>query len=194
MKKGRRRKRNARSARRERQPGPLADWWSSRKPVFRFALVFGGLLVLFWAVLLTPAADRILLEYLRANAWLSAGILRLQGEPVLLEGLTIRSARFAMAVRRGCDAIEPAWLFTAAVLAFPAPWRRKACGIALGVPVLLLFNLLRVTSLYWAGVKAPALFFTIHLEIWPAAFILAVLLLWFLWMRWTRACELPDLV
>ena len=91
-----------------------------------------------------------------------------------------------MTIRRGCDALEPSWLFSAAVLAFPATWRRRLFGILVGVSLILTLNLVRIVSLYFFGVHTPAFFEIIHLEVWPVLFIIAALCTWLTWVRWTR--------
>lgn len=148
-------------------------------------MIFGMLIGAFYALLLLPFSDRALYAYLRANAQLSSGILGLLGEQTSVMGTAIRSAQFAVNIQRGCDAIEPSWLFCAAVLAFPLAWRQKLWAILIGVPLPLALNLVRIVSLFLLGVHAPALFNTFHLEIWPVVFILAALLLWVGWIRWT---------
>jgi len=153
----------------------------------RFGLTFAALMTVFYGLSLLPLFDRALLEYLRVNAWLSNVILNTLGQNTEVVGLTIRAEHFSIAIRRGCDAIEPAWLFASAVLAFPMPWRQRLFGILAGVPLLCLLNLVRIVSLYFIGAYAPSLFYTMHLEVWPAIFILAAGTLWFFWMRWARA-------
>jgi exosortase H (IPTLxxWG-CTERM-specific) len=160
------------------------------RPVLRFLLTFGLLLGGFYAVILLPWADRALYEYLRANAWLSNLILHGLGQPTEVREVTIRSAAFAVSVRRGCDAIEPAWFFCAAVLAFPAPWQRRLPVLAAGTACILALNLVRIVSLFLIGVKAPRFFATAHLEVWPAVFILCATGLWLAWVR--RLPGSPD--
>jgi len=155
----------------------------------RFLTVFTLLLCGFYAAALLPLGQRAFYNYLRANAWISNAILRGLGQDTYLSGVTIRSNQFAIAIRRGCDALEPAWFFCAAVLAFPVPWRRKRLVLAGGVTIILVLNLVRIVSLYFVGMRMPGFFETAHLELWPAAFMLTVLLLWISWIRSSVAAE-----
>jgi exosortase H (IPTLxxWG-CTERM-specific) len=125
-------------------------------------------------------------DYLAANAWISHAILNMFGFDAVLNKTQISSRDFSIVVRRGCDAVEPAALFVSAVLAFPAPWKKKAVGIVAGSLVLLAVNILRIVSLFWIGIVARPLFAKIHLEIWPLLFILAAFALCAAWIRWTR--------
>jgi exosortase/archaeosortase family protein len=138
----------------------------------------------YYAIVLIPFFDRLLYSSLVANAWISNAIIHGFGQGSEVSGVIIRSGRFAIAIRRGCDAIEPAWFFCAAVLSFPANPGRKLAGMLLGTAVIFLLNLARIVSLFFIGLRWPALFDLLHLELWPAAFIVVALLLWIGWIRW----------
>jgi exosortase H (IPTLxxWG-CTERM-specific) len=162
------------------------DWLVSKEPVFRFGLKFVLLMALFYGLFLVPGFDRLWSSFLAANARVANAILNAMGQPSHVSGEIISSPRFNMAIRRGCEAIEPTWLFCAAVLSYPAAMRRKLIGIALSAVLLQLLNLVRIVSLFFVGVYAPTFFNTAHLEIWPIVFILAVLLLMLSWIQWAR--------
>ena len=159
-------------------------WFEARRPVFSFGLKFGLLIVLLYALLATTFFDRWLYSYLEANAWLANGILRACGQDSHLSEVTITSPHFSMAIRRGCDAVEPTWLFCAAVLAFPAMFIKKLWGMLAGIVVLQLLNLVRILTLYGIGVYLPGFFNTAHLELWPVVFILVAILLFVGWRNW----------
>jgi len=99
---------------------------------------------------------------------------------------------FAIVIRRGCDAVEPAWFFCAAIIAFPVAFKRKILGMLVGVSLLLALNLVRIVSLYFIGWRIPALFSAAHLELWPVLFILSALVMWIGWIRWTRRASLEG--
>lgn len=163
-------------------------WWSAKAPVLFFAAKFGVLIVLLYTFLALPAADRLLYGDLKANAWLSSGILNLLGQGTHVSDVTIASVSspFAIAIRRGCDAIEPTWLLCAAILAFPGPWKRKFAGMLAGIVVLQVLNLVRIVSLYLVGSRCPSLFPSMHLEVWPALFIVVAIVLFIGWKGWAH--------
>jgi exosortase H (IPTLxxWG-CTERM-specific) len=161
-------------------------WFAGKAPVVRFVVTFAVLIGAFYAFLLMPFLDRMLYRYLSLNAWLANGILNVLGQETTVAGTAIRSSGFAVNIQRGCDAIEPSWLFCAAVLAFPVSWKTKPIALLAGVPVILMLNLVRIVSLYFIGIHAPALFNLFHLEIWPVVLILVALLLWMGWIHWVR--------
>ncbi len=175
-----------------RSPGPprrersgFLSWYAGKSPIFRFVLTFGCLLALFYGWLATPSADRALFSYLRANAIFSSALLDAMGEHTQVDGLTIHSPRFAVLIQRGCDAVEPTWLFCAAVLSYRAALVRKMIGMLAGAIVLQALNVVRIVSLYWIGGHWPGVFNAAHLEWWPVVFILAAILLFTGWMKWS---------
>jgi exosortase H (IPTLxxWG-CTERM-specific) len=164
-------------------------WWRAKAPVLFFGAKFGALILLLYAFLALPAADHALYGYLQANAWLSNGILNVLGQGTHVSDVTIASTTtpFAIAIRRGCDAVEPTWLLCAAILAFPGPWKRKFAGMLAGIVVLQVLNLVRIVTLYLVGSRCShSVFDSMHLEIWPALFIVVAIALFIGWKGWAH--------
>jgi exosortase H (IPTLxxWG-CTERM-specific) len=169
----------------------LRAWLAGKDPVFRFVLCFGTLMGLYYALALTPFCERLLYSYLEVNARVTGALLNWLGQNCRVSGVSVRSPHFAIAIRRGCDAVEPAWFFCAALIAFPGAFRRKALGMLAGVSLLLALNLVRIVSLYFIGWRFPGFFNTAHLELWPTLFILAAMVLWLGWIAWMQS-EPPE--
>jgi len=176
-----------------KNPAPTKSWFARNAPVLRFGLTFGGFMALYYVVTLLPWTDGELFPaYLEANARISNVILHWFGQASVVAGATIRSPQFSITIKRGCDALEPSWLFCAAVFAFPVPWRRRLPGIFLGVVAILSLNLVRIVSLYFLGIHLPGFFETMHLEVWPVIFILVAVFLWIGWISWARPNNLES--
>jgi exosortase H (IPTLxxWG-CTERM-specific) len=177
-------------------PRPIKErwlaWYADKGPVLRFGLQFGLLVGLLYALLATPYCEGLLLSYLQVNAWLSHLILNLLGQHTELSGVNISSAQFAIAIRRGCDAVEPTWLYCAAVLCFPAPLKRKLIGMVVGILILQLLNLVRIVTLYWIGVHIPSFFNSAHMEVWPMIFIAVAIVLFLAWRNWSATPSKSD--
>lgn len=154
--------------------------------MLRIFLVFGLCMGLFYLSTVTSLFRDFFALYLQANAAVSAWVLQVFGEDAASKGFAVSSARFYLEVRRGCDAIEPAALFSSAVVASPVALRFKAPGMIIGVAVLITLNLARIVSLFYTGIYFPELFETIHIDVWQPAFIFLTLLLWFVWAIWAR--------
>ena len=185
---GRRRKKDAKKPGRALKERCLS-WCAARIPVLRFALTFGLLLGLLYALLAIPFFERVLYGYLEANAWLANAILRGLGQSTRVSEVTIQSPQFTMAIRRGCDAVEPTWLLCAAMLAFPASWRHKILGMLAGIILLQVLNLVRIITLYWIGMHFPGFFNPAHLEVWPTAFIIVAIGLFIIWKENSQPVE-----
>jgi exosortase H (IPTLxxWG-CTERM-specific) len=176
------RPRNPRSPRAAEPLPPRGGERFGRRPVLRFVALFALFMIAFYALTLMPWFTRgVFPHYLHLNARISGAILNVLGEDARVAQTSIITPRFALGIERGCDAIEPAALFAAAVVAFPVPLRRKAPGLAVGISLLLLINLVRIVSLYYAGVYYPSAFETLHAEVWQPLFILIAVLFWVVW-------------
>jgi exosortase H (IPTLxxWG-CTERM-specific) len=161
---------------------PETDPAASRRRQTRFLLVFlllvgfgFGLLSLNWVNdhLVVPFTDRI--------AVVSAALLNVLGQQVTLEGSRILGSRFGVEILNGCNGVETMTIFAAAVLAFPAPWRARALGLAVGLVAIQLFNLVRIVALYLTGAYLPRFFDTSHTVVWQTLVIAFGVLLWMLW-------------
>ncbi|MEP6992949.1 MAG: exosortase H [Acidobacteriota bacterium] len=147
-----------------------------------FLVRFLALLVGFYVVVAShPVNDAVIVPFTAGIARLSAVVLNALGERVAVTGTELRSSRFAVEIQNGCNGIETALLFVSAVLAFPAPWRRRLMGLGLGFLAIELINLVRVVSLFWVGAHRPALFNASHTVVWQSIVVLCGVLLFLLW-------------
>jgi len=90
---------------------------------------------------------------------------------------------FAISIEAGCNGIEAALILVAAMLAFPAPWKHRAVGIAAGMVAIQVLNIARVVSLFYLGQWSLRAFEWAHLYLWQALIMLDVLIVWLLWIR-----------
>ena len=164
----------------------LRAWYAGKSPVVHFGLKFGLLMAVYYGVILMPFFDRLLYDYLCVSARVGGALLNLLGFNVQVLDTSIRSADFGINVRRGCDAVEPFWVFCAGVLASPIPFARKLPGILAGAVLIFSLNLVRIVSLYLIGLHSPGFFPTAHLEVWPTIFILTGIVLWVGWISWAK--------
>jgi exosortase H (IPTLxxWG-CTERM-specific) len=160
---------------------------SPRRGSLAFLARFAALLVVFYvAVALRPVNDAVVVPFTARIASVSGGILRALGEPVSVEGTEIRSGGFAVQIENGCNGLETVLLFASAVLAFPAPWKRRLAGFLLGFAAIQLFNLVRVVSLFWIGKHHPAFFSASHTILWQSLVVLFGVLLFLFWAARSR--------
>jgi exosortase H (IPTLxxWG-CTERM-specific) len=143
---------------------------------------FLALLVAFYALVASnPVNDAVIVPFTAGIARVSGAFLNALGEKVSVAGTEIRSGAFAVQIENGCNGVEAALLFGSAVLAFPAPWRRRLAGLLGGFAAIQALNVFRVVSLFWIGAHRPALFSSSHTVLWQSAVVLASVLLFLFW-------------
>ncbi len=151
-----------------------------------FAVRFLGLVLLLSAtarldlVLADGAASRALTH---GSASVAAGTLSLFGAEVVRNGnvLIYRSAAFKIIDE--CTGIDVMGLLLAAMLAFPSTWRHRAIGIALGIPILLVLNLIRIITLVLVGAASMTALDYGHVYVWPVIILTVALGLWLQWAK-----------
>jgi exosortase family protein XrtM len=84
------------------------------------------------------------------------------GESVRVVNRIIESPRAQLHILRGCEGVEMLFLVAAAVLAFPAPWRRQVSGLLIGVLICWIASVLRVVGLYYTLRYAPGVWEPVH--------------------------------
>jgi exosortase H (IPTLxxWG-CTERM-specific) len=159
-----------------------------------FLARFLGALVFFYLVVaIRPVNDHVIEPFTGQIVRVSAGVLRVLGEGAQATGTQISSPAFAVDVKNGCNGVEAMLLLVAAILAFPATPRQRLLGLAIGVAVIQVANLIRVVSLFWLGVHHRNVFELFHAAIWQTALILLSVVLFILWSRRVGpAIDAPD--
>ncbi len=117
------------------------------------------------------------------SAAVVASTLSLFGADVTRRGATIVYHSAAFRVIDECTGIEVIGLFVAAVLAFPSAWRHRLLGLALGVPSLLLLNLIRMCTLILVGASSARALDIGHVYVWPVIVLTMAMVIWLSWAR-----------
>ncbi len=127
--------------------------------------------------------DHVVVPFTARIVDVSTWVLRAIGEPARSLGTQIHAPGFAVDVKNGCNGVEAMLILVAAVLAFPAAWRQRLLGLAAGVAVIQVLNLVRVVSLFWLGVHRRDVFETFHTAVWQTVLILVAVGIFLLWSR-----------
>jgi exosortase H (IPTLxxWG-CTERM-specific) len=146
-----------------------------------FLIILGGL----FAVELTPPGQAIVTPWTATLARLSVNLISLFDSRVISYGNVIQSQSngFGIAIEAGCNAVEACIVLIAAMLAFPASWRHKVMGLAIGILAVQGVNIIRVISLFYLGQWRTDVFEFAHLYLWQALIMLDVLVVWLIWVR-----------
>jgi len=152
----------------------------------RFFVLFLLLQGALFGLELTPwAQEWFVVPWTNTLAAISAGIVRLFDPAVMAQGKVLQSAHngFAVSIEAGCNGVEATIVLLAAILAFPAPWKRKLLGLAIGIVAVQGLNIVRVISLFYLGQWNFSMFEWAHLYVWQALIMLDVMVVWLLWVR-----------
>jgi exosortase H (IPTLxxWG-CTERM-specific) len=152
----------------------------------RFFLGFLLLQAVLFGAELTPWAQRwFVTPWTDALAAISADIVKVFDPQVIAQGKVLQSGSngFAVSIEAGCNGVEATIVLIAAMLAFPAPWKRKLIGLAAGIVAVQGLNIIRVISLFYLGQWNFDAFEFAHLYVWQALIMLDVLVVWLLWVR-----------
>lgn len=155
--------------------------------MWRFFFVFIAVMAALFTLELLPVGQRYFVQPL--TAWLadaSAFFIALFGRELSVQGDIIvdTATGFAAQIAAGCNGIEAMILLTAAIVAFPAPWRYKLWGVVIGSVAIQGLNLVRIVSLFFLGLWHKEAFEWAHLYIWQALIMLDTLLVWMVWIRY----------
>ncbi len=152
----------------------------------RFFVLFLVLLAALFALELTPwAQTHVVVPWTDVLARISTAIVTLFDPNVVASGKVIRSTTndFAVSIEAGCNGVEATIVLVAAMVAFPAPWRYRLAGLAIGFVAVQALNVVRIISLFYLGQWSYAVFEWAHLYVWQALIMLDVLVVWLLWVR-----------
>lgn len=132
-----------------------------------------------WVALLLNGAALGWLQRLFAVA--TSAVLRLFGCATVVDGTSVVSGQFSISVVTACTGLFATGLYVVAVLLFPAAWRSRLVGCAVGVCVLFVVNVVRLVSLYYVGVHWPYALDVVHQVVWQSLLIATVVAMWLLW-------------
>ncbi len=154
--------------------------------VIRFFILFLVLQTLLFGAELTPWAQQyFVVPWTNALALGSAWLVTLFDANVVATGKILRSTAngFAVSIEAGCNGVEATIVLVAAILAFPASWKRRLLGLAVGIFAVQSLNVIRVISLFYLGQWNIDAFEWAHLYVWQALIMLDVLVVWLIWVR-----------
>jgi exosortase H (IPTLxxWG-CTERM-specific) len=162
--------------------GRILRLWNN--PAYRFVLLFALLLAAEAVVypIVTAQFFGPIQALTRGTALIAYGLMRVFGAEASLDGNLVQLGGFSVRIIEECTGIFEMIIFVAAVVAFPASWPRRAVGLALGLPLLYLFNLVRIIVLLVVGRYAPASFEFMHVYFWQGTLILMITSVWLLWI------------
>lgn len=177
-------------------PVPPAGTFSLSKPppMLRFFLTFVVLqLTLFGINMLGVVQQHVILPWTALLARACVALVTLFDSTAAAAGKVLWNTvtGFGVSIEPGCNGIEACIVLFAAVIAFPAAWRHKLIGLALGFVAVQGLNVVRVISLFYLGQWNTQVFNFAHEYLWQALIMLDVLIVWLLWVRAGAKAQVP---
>ncbi|MCJ7457536.1 MAG: exosortase H [candidate division Zixibacteria bacterium] len=156
------------------------------KAILRFVLLFIGLLILL-IILFSLTADKFLsspIEKIEIATAHSVGlVLNLFGMGARVSQKFLSLKNFSVEIIAECTGLYEIFIFLAAMLAYPASFKKKLWGVFLGIPFIFLVNILRMVVITVVSNYRPSAFEFMHLYFWQVALILILLSAWILWIE-----------
>jgi exosortase H (IPTLxxWG-CTERM-specific) len=152
----------------------------------RFLLSFIAIqIVLFGLELLQPVQDHLVLPWTALLAKGCSSLVTLFDANALSQGKVLFNpvTGFGISIEPGCNGVEACIVLLAAMIAFPAPWRHRLIGLAIGFVAVQGLNVIRVISLFYLGQWSTRAFNFAHEYLWQGLIMLDVLVVWLLWVR-----------
>jgi archaeosortase B (VPXXXP-CTERM-specific) len=162
--------------------GRLRNVWSN--PAYRFAFLF--LTYLGVGATAYPIISRryffLVENMMEMTAAVEHSILKLFADDVGLSGTMVGFSTFPLRIIEECTGLYEFIIFASLVLAFPTTAAKKAIGLSLGIPLIYLFNVVRILVLILVGHYYYRAFEFMHLYFWQVTLILMVTAVWLLWI------------
>ncbi len=146
--------------------------------VLLYLLIAGTLTSVLFARM-QPALDQ--LEVFTAAS--VAAFMSLFTSQMVTHGALVTYDGFSVSIIIECVGILEMLIYSACVLAFPAPWRARAIGVPLGCLAIFSFNVLRIATLLVVGRHWHSAFDFFHLYFWQATLIAMIVGVLYGWIR-----------
>jgi len=93
-------------------------------------------------------------------------------EQVLAKKNHLLSTKADLEIVRGCDGAGVLFLMVSAIVVFPSKFNRKLIGLLLGIGLIYLLNLVRISALYFVIAYYPTWFLLVHVYLAPTLMVM----------------------
>lgn len=112
------------------------------------------------------------------TSWIISGM----NIPLTYEGSLIMLPTITLDISFGCNGLEAVMIYSVAVAAFPATWKKKLVGMLAGFLVIQVINVIRIAALGYTAVKHREAFDFFHIYIAQGMMIAVALGVFFLYL------------
>lgn len=156
----------------------------------RFSITYLILMGIFFFVIGFTPLQRIIDVnglYTKGVVVITSKILGIVNIPCTFQGSIIQLPAIALDVRFGCNGLEAVMIYSVAVIAFPAAWKKKILGIVAGFIIIQVINILRIASLAYSGIHFRRLFEYIHIYVAQGLMIAISLGVFFIYLHYAKS-------
>jgi exosortase/archaeosortase family protein len=150
--------------------------------VGRFVAYFALMVVVIIAVDLLHGWGSVQLATTRVSAGVASGL----GIALSQVGTRIDVGNRILAVDLPCTAVFIIALFSALVLAYPVSWRMRLLGLAAGIPVIVVSNIVRIVAAAGVSVGSPGAFDFFHDYLFQVGMVMVTVVVWAAWLSVAR--------
>jgi archaeosortase B (VPXXXP-CTERM-specific) len=165
---------------------------SRKRQTVRFLVIFFCTWAALWAIpyvlgTFPPGVQRLCPV---TASWLGR-VLSAIGFDVTVNGVLVSYGQSGLSIIAECTGYTALVLFLSVVLAYPSPLVKKLTGLAIGFPLILAFNMLRLVVMALVLAHKPQYFDVAHLYFWQVALIIFVVALVVFWIERVVGHEKP---
>jgi exosortase H (IPTLxxWG-CTERM-specific) len=122
--------------------------------------------------------------YSKSLVVITNNILNILNVKSSYHGTILNLPGISLDVKFGCNGLEAVMIYVVAILSFPAQWKKKLLGIAIGFIAIQVINIARITALAYAAVHFQEQFETIHTYVAQGIMIAIVLGIFFIYLHY----------
>jgi archaeosortase B (VPXXXP-CTERM-specific) len=163
----------------------FAEKARENREAIKYVAIFISLCLFFYLIYysLLVSGSLFMVHLREFTARVLAVIFSVAGAEVLVNGAFVSIDGFGLEIIDECTAVYSSIVYGACILAYPTTLRKKVVGVAFGIPALYAINILRLVILAQVGISRPALFEFVHVYLWQASFIIFIVVIFLLWLR-----------
>jgi exosortase/archaeosortase family protein len=158
---------------------------SVKRFVITYLVLVGAFYFLIWYVPMHKVLD-VNGVYTKGVVVAVSKLLGIIGAPCTYEGSIINLPSISLDVKFGCNGLEAVMIYSVAVIAFPAAWKKRLLGLFAGFVILQIVNVLRIVALAFSALHYRNLFEYIHVYIAQGIMIAVALGVFFLYLNYLK--------
>jgi archaeosortase B (VPXXXP-CTERM-specific) len=154
-------------------------------PIIRFCVIFFVLLtaITFLYSYGSGITAPVVMKLEVLTAIVTGFVLNVVGITAEVSGKLIFMDNFSIEVIGECTGLFEMLIFLAALIAYPANYKKKLLGLILGIPFIYVINIIRMAFISVVANWSPKTFDFLHVYFWQVAMIFIILAAWILWIQ-----------